>query len=107
MGTLLPTLNCTTHFVEDAPNSWATKTSAVHGQLFSISFWYTPQNNCAMTMAEVASIIESNIGIRVGKLTVRGRIIPRSELGNYVAADLLKDREDFTIHCLPLCCTVL
>ena len=56
-----------------------------------------------MTMAEVASIIESNVGIRVGKLTVRGRIIPRSELGNYVAADLLKDREDFTIFTASLC----
>ena len=109
MGTCtsLPTLNCTTHFVEDAPNSWATKTSAQNGVLFSISFWYTPQNNCAMTMAEVARIIESNIGIRVGKLTARGRIIHRSELGNYVAADILKDGEDFTIYCLPLYCTVL
>ena len=107
MGTSLPTLNCTTHFVEDAPNSWATKTLAQNGQLFSISFWYTPQNNCAMTMAEVARIIENNIGIRVGELTVRGRIIPRWELGNYVAADLLKDGEDFTIVLLPLCCTVL
>ena len=63
-----------------------------------------------MTMAEVARIIESNVGthrFRVGKLTVRGRIIPRSELGNYMAADLLRDREDFTIQLLPLCCTVL
>ena len=98
------TVNCTTHFVEDAPNPWATKTS---GECVSISFWYTPQNNCAMTMAEVARVIESNIGIRVGKLMVRGRIIPRSEFGNYMAADLLKDGEDFTIDQLPLCCTVL
>jgi hypothetical protein len=37
-------LNCPTHFVEDAPNSWATKTSAANGQLFSISFWYTPHD---------------------------------------------------------------
>ena len=107
MGMKLPTLNCTTHFVEDASNSWATKTSAQNGVLFSISFWYTPQNNCAMTMAEVASIIESNIGIRIGKITARGMIIQRSQLGNYVAADILKDGEDFTIECLPLCCTVL
>ena len=104
---MLPTLNCTTHFVEDAPNSWATKTSAQNGVLFSISFWYTPQNNCAMTMAEVASIIESNIGIRIGKIRARGMIIQRAQLGNYVAADILKDGEDFTIECLPLCCTVL
>ena len=100
-------VSCTTHFVEDAPNPWATKTSGERG---SISFWYTPQNNCAMMMAEVARIIESNVGtyrFRVGRLTVRGRIIPRSELGNYMAADLLKDGEDFTIQLLPLCCTVL
>ena len=71
---------------------------------------YTPQNNCAMTMAEVARIIEfeSNIGIRAGKIIMAGgRIIQRSELGNYVTADILKDGEDFNIHCLPLCCTVL
>ena len=88
-------------------NSWATKTSAVNGQLFSISFWYTPQNNCAMTMAEVAGIIESNIGIRIGRILARGRIIHRSELGNYVAADILKDGEDFTLYCIARCCTVL
>ena len=100
-------LTCTTHFVEDAPNSWAIKTSAHGNMLFSISFWYTPQNNCAMTMADVASIIESNIGIRIGKVTARGMIIHRSELGNYVAADILKDGEGFTLQLLPLCCTVL
>ena len=107
MGQNLSTITCTTRFVEDAPNSWATKTSAQNGVLFSISFWYTPVNNCVMTMAEVASIIEGNIGIRVGSITARGMTIQQSQLGNYVAADILKDGEDFTIQCLPLCCTVL
>ena len=104
---MFPTLSCTTHFVEDAPNVWATKESAQNGVLFSIAFWYSPANNGALTMAEVAQVIESDIGIRVGKITIRGLMIPRGRLGYHMAADLLKDKEVFTIHCLPLCCTLL
>ena len=103
----LPTLSCTTHFVEDAHNVWATKESAQNGRLFSIAIWYAPENNCALTMAEVAQVIETDIGIRVGKLTVRGVVISRRDLGNHMAADLLRDKEVFTIQCLPLCCTLL
>ena len=103
----LPTLSCTTHFVEDAPNIWATKESAQNRRLFSIAIWYSPGNNCALTMAEIVQVIEDDIGIRVGELTVRGVVIPRGHHGNHMAADLLRDKEVFTIQCLPLCCTIL
>ena len=57
----IPTLSCTTHFVEDAHYVWATKESAQNRRLFSIAIWYmyTPENNRALTMAEVAQVIES------------------------------------------------
>ena len=68
----IPTLWCTTHFVEDAHYIWATKKFAENGRLFSIAIWYmyTPENNCALTMSEVALVIESDIEIRVGSSVV-------------------------------------
>ena len=60
-----------------------------------------------MTMGEVASVIERDVGIKVGKITARGVVVPRSDLGNHMAADLLRDKEAFNIQCLPLCCTLL
>lgn len=98
------TLSCTTHFVEDARNVWATRESAQNGD---IAFWYSPANNGALTMAEVAQVIENHIGIRVGKITARGVMIPRERLGSHMAADLLRDKEVFTVHMLPLCCILL
>ena len=62
----LPTLSCTTHFVEDAHTIWATNKSAHNGVLFSIAIWYTPDNHCCtLTMDEVAQVIERDIRIRV------------------------------------------
>ena len=104
---LLPTLSCTTHFVEDAHNVWATKESAQNGRLFSIAIWYTPENNCALTMAEAVQVTETDIRIIVRRLTVRRVVISQGNLGNYMAADLMRDKEVFTIQCLPLCCTLL
>ena len=87
----LPTVSCTTCFVEDAPNVWATKTMTGNNQaLNTITLWYCPANNHAMTLGEVASVIERDIGIRVGSIAARGVSVPRSELGNYMAADLLR-----------------
>ena len=104
----LPTVSCITRFVEDAPNVWATKTtSGADRTLNTITLWYCPANNCAMTLGEVASVIERDIGIRVGNIRARGVPIPRRDLGNYMAADFLKDKEEFNIQCLPLCCTLL
>ena len=95
-------LSCTTHFVEDAPNIWATKESAQFGVLFSIAIWYSPGNNSALTMAKIAQVIENDIGIRVGNMTVRGVVVPPKQREEYMAADLLRDKETFTIQCLPL-----
>ena len=104
----LPTVSCTTCFVEDAPNVWATKTTSGHNRMLNaITLWYCPANNRAMTLGEVASVIERDIGIRVGNITARGVSVPRSDLGNYMAADLLRDKEAFNIQCIPLCCTLL
>ena len=83
--------------MKDAPNIWAKKESAHNGMLFSIIFWYSPGNNCALTMAEVAQVIKDDIGIRVVKMTVRGVVILRGHHGGYMAADLLRDKEVFTI----------
>ena len=104
----LPTVSCTTRFVEDAPNVWATNTmSGNEGGLDTITLWYTPANNRDMTLGEVASVIERDTGIRVGKMTARGVVVPRSDHGNHLAADLLRDKEAFNIQCLPPCCTLL
>lgn len=97
-------VTCTTFFVEDAPGVWATKTIAAATNaiiISSISLWYCPANNRDMTMSEVAGVLEADIGIRVGAITARGVTIPREALGNHMAADLLKDREAFTVYCRP------
>ena len=93
-----------THVVSDANHSWVTRESP--GNVSMISFWFNPVT--VMTMRDVVDTIESQIGaIKIGRVTVRGMVIQRSQLDGYNAAELLKDNESFNCHLVPLCCTLL
>ena len=88
----------------DASNAWVTRESTHNVAV--ISFWYNP--NSAMTMGDVVMTIESQLGaMRIGRVTVRGQVIQRSDLDLHKASDHLKDNESFNCHLVPICCTLL
>ena len=95
-------MTCHTRFVHDTQGAWATREGPT---LANITFWYNP--NSGMTMVDVVTTIERNLGpMRIGRVLVRGQLIPRPQFANYKAADFLRDNEAFNCY-LTAHCTIL
>ena len=66
-----------------------------------------PNPQSEMTMADAISTIERDLGpMYVGRVLVRGQHIPRAQLRNYKATDLLRENEAFNMY-LAAKCTIL
>ena len=90
---------CLTQFVTDTDRAWATKRGPT---LAAITFWFNPASN--MTMQDVITTIERNLGpMRIGRVNVRGQVIPRPQLMNYKAADHLRHDETFNCYLVAMC----
>ena len=97
-------MTCHTRFVHDAKGAWATREGPT---LANTTFWYNP--NSEMTMADVVATIEANPGpLHIGRVLVRGQVIPRAQLANFKAADLLRNNEAFNCYLtrVPGQCTI-
>ena len=97
-------MTCHTRFVHDAKGAWATREGPT---LANTTFWYNP--NSEMTMADVVATIEANLPpLRIGRVLVRGQVIPRAQLANFKAADLLRNNEAFNCYLtrVPGQCTI-
>ena len=97
-------MTCHTRFVHDAQAAWATREGPT---LANTTLWCNPDSK--MTMADVVATIEGNLDLgsmRIGRVLVRGHLIPRAQLANYRAADFLRNNEAFncylTAHCAIL-----
>ena len=96
-------MTCNTRFVYDAQGAWATREGPT---LANTTFWYNP--NSEMTMADVVATIEGNLGpLRIGRVLVRGHLIPRAQLANYRAADFLRNNEAFNCYLTSVGCAIL
>ena len=92
-------MTCYTHFVNDSQGAWATREGPT---LANVSFWFNP--NSGMTLADVVSTIERNLGpMRIGRVLIRGQLIPRPQLRNYKAAEYLRDNEAFNCYLTAMC----
>ena len=97
-----PAISCTVRFANDSQGAWATRADSGYA---NIIFWLNPQSE--MTMADAISTIERDLGpMYVGLVLVRGQHIPRAQLRNYKATDLLRNNEAFNMY-LAAKCTIL